>query len=188
MVREVADRAFGPLDLREVVKGPDPRVRSKAFDGARGRLQIAVVFELEELGHSFRSTSDTEVVLAGYREWGTDVLDRLRGMFAFAIHDAERRQTLLARDPLGIKPLYTLDDGARLLFASEIQALRRVADAGARAILADLDQALLTFVRTEADAGAVEAALCVFFKAELAHHMEGARVVLDAVGIDFFKV
>jgi asparagine synthase (glutamine-hydrolysing) len=86
--------------------------------------------ELEALGHAFRSSSDTEVLLAGYRAWGTGVLDRLRGMFAFAIHDADSGETLLARDPLGIKPLYTLDDGSRLLFASEIQALRRVADAG----------------------------------------------------------
>jgi asparagine synthase (glutamine-hydrolysing) len=86
--------------------------------------------ELEKAGHRFRSHSDTEVVIAGYREWGLDVLDRLRGMFAFAIHDAHAGETLLARDPLGIKPLYTLDDGARLLFASEVQALRSVADAG----------------------------------------------------------
>lgn len=84
----------------------------------------AVREELEERGHAFRSTSDTEVVLAGYREWGVDVLDRLRGMFALAILDTQRRETLLARDPLGIKPLYWADDGRRVLFASEVQALR----------------------------------------------------------------
>ena len=86
--------------------------------------------ELEGRGHVFRSHSDTEVLLHGWREWGSGLLDRLRGMFAFALHDAARRETVLARDPLGIKPCYLLDDGARLLFASEVQALRRVADDG----------------------------------------------------------
>ncbi len=91
---------------------------------------VALRRELEARGHAFRSSSDTEVVLVGYREWGRGVLDRLRGMFAFALHDAVSGETLLARDPLGIKPLYTLDDGSCLYFASELQALRAVADAG----------------------------------------------------------
>jgi asparagine synthase (glutamine-hydrolysing) len=86
--------------------------------------------ELEGLGHRFVSASDTEVLLHGYRQWGLGLLDHLRGMFAFALHDAERRETLLARDPLGIKPLYLADDGARLVFASEVRAIRRVVDAG----------------------------------------------------------
>ncbi|HEY8154692.1 MAG TPA: asparagine synthase (glutamine-hydrolyzing) [Myxococcota bacterium] len=86
--------------------------------------------ELEARGCEFRSQSDTEVLLHGWREWGLGLLDRLRGMFAFALHDAERRETLIARDPLGIKPCYLLDDGRRLLFASEAQALRAVADDG----------------------------------------------------------
>jgi asparagine synthase (glutamine-hydrolysing) len=81
---------------------------------------------LEASGHRFHSTSDTEVLLHGYREWGLGLLDRLRGMYAFALHDVERRETLLARDPLGIKPLYLADDGRRVAFASEVQALRRV--------------------------------------------------------------
>lgn len=87
--------------------------------------------DLEQLGHRFHSDSDTEVVLNGYREWGVGVLDRLRGMFAFAAHDLERRETFLARDPLGIKPLYWADDGNRIEFASEIGAIRAVSDAGA---------------------------------------------------------
>jgi len=110
------------------------------MSSADGRLHIvfngeiynfaALREELEGLGHAFRSRSDTEVVLLGYRAWGRGVLDRLRGMFAFALHDAERRETLLARDPLGIKPLYWTDDGRRVLFASEVQALRQVTDDG----------------------------------------------------------
>jgi len=86
--------------------------------------------ELEARGHGFRSTSDTEVVLHGYREWGLSLLDRLRGMFAFGLYDAERRETLLARDPMGIKPLYLADDGQRVSFASEVQALRRLVGDG----------------------------------------------------------
>ena len=77
------------------------------------------------LGYAFASTSDTEVLLHGWRAWGPALLPRLRGMFAFALHDAERRETVLARDPLGIKPLYWMEDGRRLAFASEVQALRR---------------------------------------------------------------
>ncbi|MGH7289342.1 MAG: asparagine synthase (glutamine-hydrolyzing), partial [Myxococcota bacterium] len=80
--------------------------------------------ELEAVGHVFASTSDTEVLLHGWRAWGPALLGRLRGMFSFALHDALKRETVLARDPLGIKPLYWTDDGRRLAFASEVQALR----------------------------------------------------------------
>jgi asparagine synthase (glutamine-hydrolysing) len=86
--------------------------------------------ELEASGHRFQSSSDTEVLLHGYREWGLALLERLRGMYAFGLYDAQRRETLLARDPLGIKPLYVADDGRRVAFASEVQALRRVTGDG----------------------------------------------------------
>jgi len=84
--------------------------------------------ELEACGHEFVSTSDTETLLHGYREWGISLLDRLRGMFAFAIYDAETRETFLARDSMGIKPLYYADDGKRIVFASEVGAIKRVID------------------------------------------------------------
>ncbi len=87
--------------------------------------------ELETLGHAFRTQSDTEVILIGYRQWGLGILDRLVGMFAFGLHDSTSGDLLLARDPLGIKPVYyTQADGA-LSFASEIGALRAVVDCGA---------------------------------------------------------
>ncbi|MCG8461949.1 MAG: asparagine synthase (glutamine-hydrolyzing), partial [Holophagales bacterium] len=79
--------------------------------------------ELEDLGHAFHTASDSEVILEGYRAWGTEVLARLDGIFAFALWDRRRRRLLLARDLFGIKPLHYLFDGATLRFASEIKAL-----------------------------------------------------------------
>jgi len=79
--------------------------------------------ELESKGHEFRSQSDTEVILAGYREWGEACLPRLRGMFAFALWDSVRKRLLLARDPMGIKPLYYFQSDKILLFASEVRTL-----------------------------------------------------------------
>ena len=82
-----------------------------------------VRIELESAGHHYRTRSDTETIVHAYEEWGDRAVDHLRGMFAFAIWDAPRRRLLLARDRLGVKPLYwTLAQG-RLLFASEIKAI-----------------------------------------------------------------
>jgi asparagine synthase (glutamine-hydrolysing) len=80
--------------------------------------------ELEARGYTFRTKGDTEVVLRAYEAWGDTAVERLRGMFAFAIWDAPRRRLLVARDPLGIKPLYyTRTADGLFLFASEIRAL-----------------------------------------------------------------
>jgi len=78
--------------------------------------------DLERRGHRFRSQSDTEVILAAYREFGVRCLDHLRGMYAFAIWDSEARTLFLARDRLGKKPLYYLLDGDGIAFASEPKA------------------------------------------------------------------
>lgn len=79
--------------------------------------------ELEEKGHTFRTHTDVEVILHLYEEEGEDFAKRLNGQFAIALYDANRRQLLLARDPIGICPLfYTVHDG-RVLFASEIKAI-----------------------------------------------------------------
>jgi asparagine synthase (glutamine-hydrolysing) len=79
--------------------------------------------ELEAEGRRFATQSDTEVILALYERDGFAMLGRLRGMYAFALWDEERRRLLLARDPLGIKPLYYSTEGAMLRFASQVKAL-----------------------------------------------------------------
>ena len=76
------------------------------------------------LGHVFRSSGDTEVLLAAYREWGERCLERLNGMWAFLVYDRVARRIFGARDRFGVKPLYTWRDARHLVFASEIKAIR----------------------------------------------------------------
>lgn len=78
---------------------------------------------LESLGHQFRSASDTEVLLQAFQEWGTECLERVNGMFAFAIYDVKKRRLFLARDRAGEKPLFYHKVAGTLAFASELKAL-----------------------------------------------------------------
>ncbi len=78
---------------------------------------------LETAGHRFATRSDTEVLVHGYEEWGDGFLGRLNGMFALALHDRDRRRVLLARDPLGIKPLYWAVVGGELRWGSELKVV-----------------------------------------------------------------
>lgn len=119
--------------------GPDGAFRESAED-AMSIGRYAIVFngeiynhcdlraELEADGWRFKTSSDTEVLLVGYLAWGAGVLDRLRGMFAFAVWDREARELFCARDFFGIKPFYyTVQPGAdgrrRFIFASEVKSI-----------------------------------------------------------------
>ncbi|MEG0858054.1 MAG: N-acetylglutaminylglutamine amidotransferase [Pseudomonas sp.] len=84
--------------------------------------------ELEDLGYAFYSGGDTEVLLKGYHAWGADLLPRLNGMFALAIWERDSQQLFLARDRLGVKPLYLSRTGERLRFASSLPALLQGGD------------------------------------------------------------
>ena len=80
---------------------------------------------LQEAGHRFRSETDSEVVVHGYEEWGPACVERLSGMFAFALHDRSRRRLFLARDRFGVKPLYWLCRDGLFVFGSEVKSLLR---------------------------------------------------------------
>ncbi|MGD0090660.1 MAG: asparagine synthase (glutamine-hydrolyzing), partial [Planctomycetota bacterium] len=84
--------------------------------------------ELEAKGHQFRTDSDTEVLLYGYREWGVELPQRLTGMFAFAIADRQRRELFVARDRIGEKPLFLARTGKYVAFASELRPLAGLPD------------------------------------------------------------
>jgi asparagine synthase (glutamine-hydrolysing) len=79
--------------------------------------------ELKELGHQFKTNSDTEVIVHGFEEWGEGVVKKLRGMFVYVIHDKRSDEVFIARDRLGIKPFYYSIFQDRVVFASEIKAL-----------------------------------------------------------------
>src|SRR5947209_1767153 len=79
--------------------------------------------ELQNKGHQFRTNSDTEVIIHGYKEWGTDVFNHLNGMFGLAIWDAPNERLVVARDAMGIKLIYYKTDSGTLTFGSEIRPI-----------------------------------------------------------------
>src|SRR3954447_16503499 len=102
------------------------------FERADGALQLVhngeiynyvkLRAELEQKGHSFRTATDTEVLLAAYEEWGTRCVERFNGMWAFAIWDARRQTLFCSRDRFGVKPFYYQRRGGTFRFASELKA------------------------------------------------------------------
>ena len=85
-----------------------------------------LVTELKSYGHQFRTKSDTEVIIHGYKQWGLDVLNHLSGMFGLAIWDVVRQRLVLARDAMGIKLVYYKIDEDKLVFGSEIRPILSV--------------------------------------------------------------
>jgi asparagine synthase (glutamine-hydrolysing) len=116
-------RRLAILDLTDA--GAQPMVADDLALTYNGEIYNApdLRAELQAAGVRFRGTSDTEVLLQAWRRWGPACLPRLRGMFAFAVFDERTGELTLARDQLGIKPLFYLRRGERLLFASELKAL-----------------------------------------------------------------
>ena len=106
---------------------------SQPMADERGRLVVAFngeIFnfrrlreELVAMGLAFRGTSDTEVLLHGFRAWGDALPEKLLGMFAFAVWDSERKRLVMVRDRYGKKPLFYTQEKGRLIFASELEAL-----------------------------------------------------------------
>lgn len=84
--------------------------------------------ELQKLGHVFQTRSDTEVIIHGYKQWGTDVFNHLNGMFGLAIWDEQRKRLILARDQMGIKLVYYRVEAGRLTFGSEIRPILAASD------------------------------------------------------------
>ena len=112
---------FDPANGHQPMRSPDGRF-TLVFNGAIYNFR-PLRDELAATGWAFRTHCDTEVLLAAFASWGERCLARLRGMFAFAVWDDRERTLFLARDAFGIKPLYYRHDGARLIFASELNAL-----------------------------------------------------------------
>jgi asparagine synthase (glutamine-hydrolysing) len=118
-------RRLSIIDLSPAGHQPmlDPATgNALVFNGEIYNFQ-ALRATLQQKGHAFVSQTDTEVILKGYAEWGADLFGRLEGMYAVAIYDAAKRKLCLARDPLGIKPLYISQCRGQILFASEVRAL-----------------------------------------------------------------
>ncbi|HJU43888.1 MAG TPA: asparagine synthase (glutamine-hydrolyzing) [Vicinamibacterales bacterium] len=118
-------RRLSIIDLSDAAAQPLPNEQGNVLLIYNGEIYNfrELRAELEALGHSFRSRTDSEVIVHGYEQWGDECVTKLNGMFAFGLWDGARRRLLVARDRHGIKPLYYWQDGATFAFASEIKAL-----------------------------------------------------------------
>ena len=121
----IAHRRLSILDLSDAGHQPMCNSAGTRWITYNGEIYnyLELRAELLRRGHHFNSNSDTEVILAAYDEWGTACVERFNGMFAFGIYDVGSRELFIARDHLGIKPLYYLHRGAMFAFASEAKAL-----------------------------------------------------------------
>ncbi len=118
-------RRLSIIDLSEAGRQPMSNAKGTVWITFNGEIYNyqSLRAELEQRGYRFRTGTDTETIIYAWECWGTDCVKHLRGMFAFAIWDAPRRQLFIARDRIGKKPLFYTQQGDRFLFASELQAL-----------------------------------------------------------------
>lgn len=118
-------RRLSILDLSECGRQPLKNEDETVIAVVNGEIYNyeALRSELEILGHTFSSASDSEVIVHGYEQWGEDLPNKLNGMFAFGVWDDRSKKLFLARDRFGIKPLYYFQDDERFIFGSEIKAI-----------------------------------------------------------------
>jgi asparagine synthase (glutamine-hydrolysing) len=121
----LGNRRLAILDLSPLAHQPMHDAATGNWIAYNGEIYnfCEVRKKLEKEGVTFTSNSDTEVVLKAYAHWGEECLERFRGMFSFAIWDALNHRLFLARDPMGIKPLYYASSGAYFVFASEVRTI-----------------------------------------------------------------
>lgn len=151
----LAHRRLAVIDPSEagaqpMLSAPDPRTGQSRFALVyNGELynDAELREELAARGVSFRSSCDTETVLHAWATWGVDALLRMRGIFALGLYDRELRTLTLARDPLGVKPLYWWSDGRQLIFASEVAPILAHPDVPCTPDL-QMVSAYLTTIRT----------------------------------------
>jgi asparagine synthase (glutamine-hydrolysing) len=117
-------RRLSIIDLSETGHQPMCNAEGKTWITFNGEIYnyIEIKTELKKTGHIFISESDTEVVLAAYKEWGSNCVDKFNGMWAFCIYDSEKQLCFASRDRLGVKPFYYVNDKDLLAFASEQKA------------------------------------------------------------------
>src|SRR6476661_4107860 len=121
------------LSIIYLVSGDQPMTAEDVTIVFNGEIYNYVELreQLRQRGHSFRTTSDTEVILRMYHEYGEACVEQLNGMFAFLLHDRSKNIVIAARDHFGIKPLYFYSDERRMLFGSEIKAILAHGDVNA---------------------------------------------------------
>jgi len=123
-------RRLSIIDLSANAKQPMSNENQQIWLTYNGEIYnfIELKDQLISFGHIFKTRSDTEVIIHAYEQWDITCLDRFNGMFAFALWDANKRQLFLARDRIGIKPLYYHHNNDTFIFASELKALLQIKD------------------------------------------------------------
>lgn len=140
----LGNRRLAIIDLSDAAKQPIANEAGDVVVTYNGELYNfrELRATLQQCGHTFRSRTDSEVVVHAYEEWGERCVERFNGMFAFAVHDRRggAHRVFLARDRYGVKPLYYTEHGSRLIFGSEVKALLAHPDVSARPSYAGMSE------------------------------------------------